>query len=315
MEIFDLILKYKEALLKGLYTTLYLSFMIWFIGIIAGTIIGIFSGKNNRVLSMVAKFLSTLISGVPILVLLYWMYYPMQQILNIEFDPMNIAIIAFSFVNTFMVADVVRQGIASLPKHYTTTAIVSGLSKKTIFLKIQFPLIFRSLIGPILFIQITMLHNSIFASLINVDDIFRQIQRINALEYKPIELYSILALFFLIITSIGLITTFIKVSKIKNLMFIIRKNTQVAFVLLVLSTTINWDKIITFYNINNAEQLDLSYLIALKNNNTFLLKDYVEKNKTSINNEMNINKKHSDYIEELNENSWQEMVYDNLKIK
>jgi His/Glu/Gln/Arg/opine family amino acid ABC transporter permease subunit len=200
MDIIDLLFKYREALLKGLGTTLYLSLMIWIIGIISGTIIGIISGNNNKLISFIAKTLSTLISGVPILVLLYWMYYPMQQILEVEIDPLNIAIIAFSFVNTFIVADAVRQGISSMPKHFTTTGIVSGLSKKTIFFKIQFPLIFRSLIGPILFIQITMLHNSIFASLINVDDIFRQIQRINALEYKPIELYSILALFFLIIT-------------------------------------------------------------------------------------------------------------------
>lgn len=217
MEIFDLLFKYKEALLKGLYTTLYLSFMIWIIGIVLGTLIGIISGDKNRFVSSIAKTLSTLISGVPILVLLYWMYYPMQQILDIEFNPINIAIIAFSFVNTFMVADVVREGIASLPKQFATTGMVAGLSKKTVFLKIQLPLIFRSLIGPILFIQITMLHNSIFASLINVDDIFRQIQRINALEYKPIELYSILALFFLIITlPLNLLATRFKKRFTKN---------------------------------------------------------------------------------------------------
>jgi ABC-type amino acid transport system permease subunit len=45
-----------------------------------------------------------------------------------------------------------------------------------------------------------MLHNSIFASLINVDEIFRQIQRINAMVYKPIELYTALAMFFIVIT-------------------------------------------------------------------------------------------------------------------
>jgi hypothetical protein len=130
------------------------------------------------------------------------------------------------------------------------------------------------------------------------------------LTYKRIGV-----LFFLTATSIGLITTFIKVSKIKNLWFLFRKNTQIAFAVLIIATTINWDNIITYYNINNAEKFDLKYLIELSNNNTFLLKDYSEKNDLNRKNKIQINIKHSDYLEYLNRNSWQEMVYDNLKIK
>ena len=122
-------------------------------------------------------------------------------------------------------------------------------------------------------------------------------------------------LFFLIATSVGLITTFIKVTKIKNLWFLFRKNIQIAFVILILSATINWDKTITYYNINNADQMDLKYLIDLSDNNTFLLKDYIEKNKIESKSTSRINEKQYQYIQDLQNNSWQEMVYDNFKIK
>lgn len=127
------------------------------------------------------------------------------------------------------------------------------------------------------------------------------------LTYKRIGV-----LFFLLLTAVGLITTLLKVTKVKNLWYLFRKNIQVAFTIFIISTTINWDKIITFYNINNAEQLDLNYLIKLSDNNAFLLKDYIEKNK--INN-YKIDKKHKKYIRDLKNNSWQEMVFDNLKIE
>lgn len=130
------------------------------------------------------------------------------------------------------------------------------------------------------------------------------------LTYKRIGV-----LFFLTITSTGLITTLIKVSKIKNLWFLFRKNTQIAFALLVLASTINWDKIITYYNINNADQMDLKYLIELSNNNTFLLKDYSEKNEIKAEDERKINIKHNEYLGYLQNNSWQEMVLDNIKIR
>ncbi|MFY9242931.1 MAG: DUF4153 domain-containing protein [Polaribacter sp.] len=130
------------------------------------------------------------------------------------------------------------------------------------------------------------------------------------LTYKRIGV-----LFFLLLTAIGLITTFFKVTKVKNLWYLFRKNSQIAFTILIISSTINWDKLVTFYNINYAEQIDLDYLINLSYNNTFLLKDYIEKNNIKGEKAIKINSKHRDYINYLNHNSWQEMILDNLKIK
>jgi polar amino acid transport system permease protein len=200
MNIFEIFSTYKVGFLQGLGVTLKLLLIVWSVGIFVGTIIGTLSAKYDKSFGIITKIISTLISGVPIIVLLYWLYYPMQQQFQIDIPAFNIASLAFSFVNVFMVADLVKNAIKDLPNQYLLAAKVSGLSEKTILTKIQIPLIFKQLLGPILLVQISMLHNSIFASLINVDEIFRQIQRINAIVYKPIELYTALAMFFIIIT-------------------------------------------------------------------------------------------------------------------
>ena len=83
----------------------------------------------------------------------------------------------------------------------------------------------------------------------------------------------------------------------------------------MISSTLNWDKLITYYNINYAEQLDIDYLIDLSNNNVFLLKDYVEKQNIKGDTAIEINTKHSKYVRNLKENTWQELVFDNYKIK
>ena len=211
MNIFDIFSTYKQGFLQGLGVTLKLCLLVWLIGILVGTAFGVLSAKYNRTFGIPTKIISTFISGVPVIVLLYWLYYPMQQQLQIDIPAFNIAVFAFSFVNVFMVADLVKNAIKDLPKQYLLAAKVSGLSGKIILTKIQIPLIFKQLLGPVLLVQISMLHNSIFASLINVDEIFRQIQRINAMVYKPIELYTALALFFIIITvPLTLIAYFLK---------------------------------------------------------------------------------------------------------
>lgn len=197
--------------MQGLAVTLKLCFLVWFIGILVGTVVGVLSAKYSRSFGLMSKITSTLISGVPILVLLYWLYYPAQQQLQVDIPAFNIAVFALSFINIFMVSELVRNAIKDLPGQYLMAAKVSGLSERTIVTKIQIPLIFKHLLGPVLLAQITMLHSSIFASLINVDDIFRQIQRINAMVYKPIELYTALAIFFIVITvPLNLIAYYLK---------------------------------------------------------------------------------------------------------
>lgn len=200
MNIIEILTTYREAFLQGLGVTLKLCFLVWSIGILVGTIIGILSAKFRMSFGLLSKTVSTIISGVPILVLLYWLYYPVQQQLQVDVEPFTIAVSAFSFINVLLVADLVKDAINDLPKQYLMAAKVSGLSERTILTKIQIPLIFKHLLGPLLLVQISMLHNSIFASLINVDEIFRQIQRVNAMVYKPIELYTALALFFIMIS-------------------------------------------------------------------------------------------------------------------
>ena len=184
MNIFEILLNYKEAFLQGLKVTLELCVLVWGIGIFFGTIIGILSAKN-KIFGKISKILSMLISGVPVIVLLYWLYYPLQQQLDINIPAFSIAVLALSLVNIFSVTDLVKNAIKDLPNQYLLSAKVLGLKDGTIIKKIQIPLIFKQLIGPILLVQITMLHSSIFASLINVNDIFRQVQRINAIIYKP----------------------------------------------------------------------------------------------------------------------------------
>ena len=211
MSIIEIFITYKEGLLRGLGVTLKLCSLVWFIGIATGIIIGTLSAKYSKSVGMVTKIASTLISGVPIIVFMYWLYYPLQQQLNIDIPAFNIAVFSLCIANIFAVADLVKNAIKDLPRQYIISAKVSGLKERTILTKVQIPLIFKQLVGPVLLVQITMLHCSIFASLINVSEIFRQIQRINAVIYKPIELYSALAIFFILITvPLTLIAQFFK---------------------------------------------------------------------------------------------------------
>ncbi|MDO5970911.1 DUF4173 domain-containing protein [Flavivirga aquimarina] len=121
-------------------------------------------------------------------------------------------------------------------------------------------------------------------------------------------------LIYLLLTIIGLLTTLIKVKQIKNFWYLFRVNTLTAFTILIISSTINWDNYITHYNLNYAQSMDFNYLLDLSDNNTFLLKNYADKNNLTAERKSLIEKKYKAYLIELESKKWQEIQYDNFKL-
>lgn len=197
--VINIIVQYREGLMSGLLVTLELSLIVWASGIVIGSLLGALSAEYPSEIGKPSRIASFILSGVPILVLLFWLHYPLQEILGVVVNPFITAAFALSLVNIFSVAEIVRTALVEFPEQYIVAGKVCGLKKREIFKKIQFPIIFRQIIPNILTTQVVMLQLTLFASLISVEEIFRVAQRINASIYKPVEIYTALAIFFLII--------------------------------------------------------------------------------------------------------------------
>ncbi|GAB1857535.1 hypothetical protein MHTCC0001_23710 [Flavobacteriaceae bacterium MHTCC 0001] len=148
-------------------------------------------------------------------------------------------------------------------------------------------------------------------ALLVINIIIKDIQYIYhfGLTYKRIGV-----LVYLLLTVIGLVTTLIKVKNLKNLIYLLRVNTAMAFTILVVSCTINWDNYITMYNLKCAKSMDFKYLIELSNNNSFTLKKYLDENTLDSEKAFAIEQKYNNYILELEDNTWQEYQYDNYRL-
>lgn len=78
------------------------------------------------------------------------------------------------------------------------------------------------------------------------------------LTYKRIGVYV-----YLLLTFIGLITTAIKILKHKSTFFLFRTNGWIFFGILIIAPFVNWDRLITDFNIHNAKKTQAEYLLQL----------------------------------------------------
>jgi len=190
---------HRGEFLGGLLVTLQLCLLIWPIGIVAGTVCGIVGAHWSRTFGIVTRSASFILSGVPVLVFLFWLHYPLQVMLHVVIAPFYTAVAALSLINTVAVAEIVRRVLNDFPTQYLAAARVCGMSAGQTVLRIQLPIVFRQVLPALLITQVSMLQMTLFASLISVDEIFRIAQRINAEVYKPVQIYTALALLFLIV--------------------------------------------------------------------------------------------------------------------
>lgn len=211
MSVLDILINYHIAFLQGLQVTLELCLVIWTSGIVLGTTLGAVGAHFPKSWGRFTRAMSFGFSAIPTLVVLFWLHYPAQAVFNVVIDPFYTASLTLSLVNIFAIGEMVRQAAADFPTQYIVAGRVCGLGTEDIFTKIQLPILFRQLLPGLLTQQVSMLHATLFASLISVEEIFRVSQRINSTIYRPVEIYTALGLFFLAVClPINLLAAYLK---------------------------------------------------------------------------------------------------------
>jgi polar amino acid transport system permease protein len=199
MGTFEILSQYRTGLLAGLWVTLQLSLIVWFLGLVGGTALSLLAARFPRVLGIPIRALAFLITSIPVIVILFWAYYPAQILFNLAVSPFATTAIVITALNALGVAEIIRPAIVSFPAGYIATARVAGMTELAIFRSIQMPLVLRQTLPALLGLQVIALQSTIFGSLISVNEIFRVAQQVVAATYRPVQVYTALAVFFLVL--------------------------------------------------------------------------------------------------------------------
>ena len=67
----------------------------------------------------------------------------------------------------------------------------------------------------------------------------------------------------IVLTAIGLLFTFYKIQNLKTNWYLLRRNAWTLYFVLALYGIADWDRVIVWYNVNFAEELDMAYITSL----------------------------------------------------
>ncbi|GGQ64684.1 amino acid ABC transporter permease [Streptomyces flaveolus] len=199
----------SDAVLRGLWLTLWLTAVVMVLGFALGTLLAAFRLSANPVLRAVSWGYVWLFRSIPILVqLLLWFnigaLYP--QVLGVKtvdlLGPVTVAIIGLTLHEAAYAAEVVRGGILSVDRGQIEAAQALGLGRWRRWRRIVLPQAMRSIVPPAGNMLIGTLKGTSIVSVIAVQDLLYSVQLVYHRTYQVIPLLMVATVWYTVVTSV-----------------------------------------------------------------------------------------------------------------
>ncbi len=196
----DLIVSSLPLLLQGAGITVQITAMSVGCGFVIGMFASLASLSSLLPVRLLAKCYVDIIRGTPLLVQIFLIYFALPMIIGERIDPFVAAVTACSINSGAYVSEIFRAGIQSIDKGQMEAGRSLGMTWGQTMRYIIMPQAFKRIIPPLGNEFIAMLKDSSLVSVIGFEELTRRGQLIIAKTYGSFEIWSTVAIIYLIMT-------------------------------------------------------------------------------------------------------------------
>lgn len=175
-------------LIDGLWTTVVVSVLTVAISLVLGVLLGCALIYGPLPARIVVRVFSDTIRGIPILVLIFFVYYGFPAI-GMNFAAFWAAVVALTLFKTAQVIEYVRGAIGSIPRGQTEAAMAIGLTFGERLRSVIFPQAVRRFLPPWINGVTDAVKGSALVSLLGVEDLMHSINQVIGRTYEAMPLY------------------------------------------------------------------------------------------------------------------------------
>ncbi len=176
-----------------------MSFVALLISIVLGLLIAIPGIAKNKPIRASNYVYVEVVRAVPLLPLIFWVYYGLPQISGFQFDYFWAGVFALALSDSAFEAEIFRAGIQSVPKGQAEAARTVGLNYFQSMRYVVLPQAIKRIL-PALGNQFAyMVKMSSLVSIIGLQELTRRANDLVVTEYRALEIYTVLVLEYLVI--------------------------------------------------------------------------------------------------------------------
>ncbi|MGG2141514.1 glutamine ABC transporter permease GlnP [Symbiopectobacterium sp. RP] len=188
-------------LLEGAKMTLLISVL----GLLGGLVIGVVAGfarvYGSWISNKIALVFIEIIRGTPIVVQVMFIYFALPMILtSVRIDPFAAAVVTIMINSGAYIAEITRGSVLSIHKGFREAGLALGLSKRDTLRHVIAPLALRRMLPPLGNQWIISIKDTSLFIVIGVAELTRSGQEIIAGNFRVLEIWSAVAVIYLVIT-------------------------------------------------------------------------------------------------------------------
>ena len=183
----------------GAYNTILMSLTAIIISVIVGLLVALPGLSEKKAWRAFNRTYVEIVRAVPILVLILWVYYGLPQLSGITLNVFWAGVFALALSDSAFQAEIFRAGLQSISKGQYEAAQSISLNYRDTMRYVILPQAIRRILPALGNQLVYMLKMSSLVSVIGMQELTRKANELVVSEYRPLEIYTILVLEYLVL--------------------------------------------------------------------------------------------------------------------
>ena len=196
---FSVIFQNYPLLLLGLINTLKVTVVALCFGIPIGLFVALLRLSSRRWVAMPAGLFIEFFRSTPPLAQLFWIFFALPIIIDVEIDPYTASVLTFSIQSSAFFAEVFRAGIISMEKGQWEAGYAIGMKRIQVLKRIILPQAVKRMIPAFLERIIELMKTTTLVSTIAYSDLLFQANAISQITYRPLEVFTVAAAMYFMV--------------------------------------------------------------------------------------------------------------------
>ncbi|MEW9502639.1 amino acid ABC transporter permease [Jeotgalibacillus marinus] len=181
--------------MEGVWYTILISLVSMGVGLVIGFFLAIARTSKYFILRLPTRIYISFMRGVPILVILFMLYFGLP-IIGLQPSALQAALIAFSINSAAYIAEIIRSALSSVDKGQWESSKALGMTYWQTMFGVILPQSIRIATPPLANVQLDIIKASSLAAMITVPEIFQKARIVGGREFDFLTMYIVVAFIY-----------------------------------------------------------------------------------------------------------------------
>ena len=195
----DAVFGNRDLLRTALKNTLWIAAVSMVLATVLGLLLALMRTSQKAPLRWFASIYINIIRGIPLLVLIFYVYFGVSIWLGVQFSNFQAGVISLTVFHTAFMAEIFRTGLTAVPPGQREAALSLGISRPRAFLSITLPQAIRVAVPAGGNDFVGMVKDTSLVGVIGIFELYRTGQKLVSDTFLPFEVWTGIAVLYIVI--------------------------------------------------------------------------------------------------------------------